>query len=68
MKYQNLSKIRKTFRGVEFGPKEIKEVDGYINDPNMVLVNSDNTVTKRKNTSTTAASTTSSKSSKSEVK
>lgn len=38
MKYKNMSRSKKVFRGVEFNSGEIKDVKGYINDPMMVRV------------------------------
>lgn len=38
LKYKNIGCSAKTFYGVTFEPDEIKEVPGYINNPNMVRV------------------------------
>lgn len=38
MRYKNVSRITKKFRGVEFKPGETKTVSGYINDPQMIRV------------------------------
>ena len=37
MRYINLSATVKTFYGVEFKPGDVKDVDGYINDPDMFI-------------------------------
>lgn len=36
--YKNISYSAKTFYGVKFAPGEVKQVSGYINDPNMIRV------------------------------
>lgn len=38
MLYQNISKYKKTFYGVEFKAGDIKDVPGYINDPDFKRV------------------------------
>ena len=38
MIYKNISCIEKTFHGVRFKPGEIREVDGYINDVQMIRI------------------------------
>ena len=38
LRYKNMSRSKKVFRGVEFNSGEIKDVNGYINDPMMVRV------------------------------
>lgn len=40
MIYKNISYITKTFYDVEFKPGETKEVNGIINDPKMMVVDS----------------------------
>lgn len=37
MRYINLSPIVKTFYGVEFKPGDIRDVDGYVDDPQMFI-------------------------------
>lgn len=36
MKYKNIGMTSKTFYGITFKPKEVKEVPGYINDPKFI--------------------------------
>lgn len=38
LKYKNTGITSKTFYGVTFKPKEVKDVPGYINDPGFVRV------------------------------
>ena len=45
LKYKNISKFTKTFRGVEFRPGSVHEVSGYINDPGMLRVKDSTKVT-----------------------
>lgn len=40
MIYKNTSFIEKTFHGVLFKPGDVREVNGYINDPTMVKMKS----------------------------
>lgn len=40
LKYKNTGLVTKKFRGVEFKPGEVKSVKGYINDPQMVRIDS----------------------------
>lgn len=38
LKYRNTSKVTKTIRGVTFKPGEVKDVEGYVNDPKFICI------------------------------
>lgn len=69
MKYKNNGLTSKTFYGVTFKPKEVKEVKGYINDPKFIRMPDNAKVeTKQGGTATPAKTNTNTDSQKAEVK
>lgn len=57
MKYKNIGMTSKTFYGVTFKPKEVKEVPGYINDPKFIRMPNDAKVDGKAATTSTSTST-----------
>lgn len=69
MKYKNTGMTSKTFYGVTFKPKEVKEVPGYINDPKFIrMPNNAKVDGKATTTSTSTKSNSNADSQKAEVK
>ena len=69
MKYKNIGMTSKTFYGVTFKPKEVKEVPGYINDPKFIrMPNNAKVDGKAATTSTPTKSNSNADSQKAEVK
>lgn len=69
MKYKNTGMTSKTFYGVTFKPKDVKEVPGYINDPKFIrMPNNAKVDGKPTTTSTSAKSNANTDSQKAEVK
>ena len=69
MKYKNIGMTSKTFYGVTFKPKEVKEVPGYINDPKFIRMPDTAKVDgKAATTSTSTKSNSNTDSQKAEVK
>ena len=68
MRYKNVSRIKKKFRGVEFKPGETKSVKGFINDPLMIRVDDPEVVSKKKSSSESTASAAATAVTNSEVK
>lgn len=69
MKYKNIGMTSKTFYGVTFKPKEVKEVPGYINDPKFIrMPNNAKVDGKVTTTSTSTKSNSNADSQKAEVK
>lgn len=69
MKYKNIGMTSKTFYGVTFKPKEVKEVPGYINDPKFIrMPNNAKVDGKAATTPTSTKSNSNADSQKAEVK